>query len=81
MEPLDRVGGVCALPLTAGQSGKGEERVTGFLQAVGHRLALSRHFADEGSQALIDLRGRGGVDYVCIVGRDLFMQPIERVGQ
>jgi hypothetical protein len=43
MEPLDRVGGVCALPLTAGQSGKGEEAVTGFLQAVGHRLALSRH--------------------------------------
>ena len=78
MEPLDRVGGVCALPLTAGQSDKGEEAVTGFLRPP---PCIERPFADEGSQALLDLRGRGGVDYVCIVGRDLFMQPIERVGR
>ena len=39
MEPFDRVGGACALPLAAGQPGKGEEPVAGFLEAVGYRLA------------------------------------------
>jgi hypothetical protein len=69
------------LKRTVRQSGKGEEAVTGLLEAVGHGLAFEPPFADEGSPALPDLRRRGGVDNVGIVGWDLLMQPFGRVGE
>jgi hypothetical protein len=62
MEPFDSVGCACAFPLAAGQPGKGEEPVTGFLEAVGYRLASEPPFADEGPSALLDFRERVGVD-------------------
>jgi hypothetical protein len=37
MEPFDRVGGARALPLAERQLGKGEEPLTGLLEAVGDR--------------------------------------------
>jgi hypothetical protein len=43
MEPFDRIGGARALPLADRQPGKREEPIPGFLEAVGHRLHLSRH--------------------------------------
>ncbi len=68
MKPLDRVGGAHALPLAVRQSDKGEEPVTGFLEAVGYRLASEPPFADEGPSALPDFRERVGVDHVGVVG-------------
>ena len=81
MEPFDGVGGANALPLAARQLGEGEEPVTGLIEAVGYRLAFEPPFAEEGAAALLDLGGRGGVDHVVIVGRDLLVQPLGRMGQ
>jgi len=66
--PLDCIGGARALPLAGVQPGKGEEPVTGFLEAVGHCLAFEPPFADEGPPALLDLRGRDRVDHIGVVG-------------
>jgi len=35
-------------------AGEGEQPLPGFLEAVGHRLALQPPFAKEGSAALLD---------------------------
>src|SRR5436190_24206888 len=55
--------------------------ITGFLEAVGHRLAFEPPFAEEGTSALPDFRSLGGVDHVVVIGRDLLMQPLRRVGE
>jgi hypothetical protein len=55
MEPFDRVGGASALPLAARQPVEGEEPITGFLEAVGYRLAFEPPFAQEGAAALLVL--------------------------
>ena len=68
VEPFDGVGGARAFPLAGRQSGKAEEPVPGFLEAVGHRLALEPPFANEGPPALLDLGGRGRVDHIGVVG-------------
>src|SRR6266403_468757 len=57
------------------------EGSTGFLEAVGHRLAFEPPFADESPSALLDFRSRGGVDHVVVIGRDLLMQPLGGVGK
>src|SRR6516162_111611 len=81
MEPFDCIGGPRAFPLAGRQPGESEEPITGFLKAIGHCLALEPPFADEGSPALLDLRGRGSVDHVGIVGRNLLMQPLRYMGE
>jgi hypothetical protein len=73
MEPFDRIGGARALPLAERQPGKREEPITGFLEAVGHRLAFEPPFADESPSSLLDFRSRGGVDHIVVIGRDRLM--------
>jgi hypothetical protein len=48
------------------QPGKGEEPITGFLEAVGHRLAFEPPFADKSPSALLDFRRRGrlGIEWL-----------------
>src|SRR6516225_6968101 len=58
-----------------------KEPLTGLLEAVGDRPAFEPPFADEGSAARLDHSRRGGVDHVVVVGRDLVVQPLGRVGQ
>src|SRR5947209_14465172 len=67
--------------LADGQPGKGEQPVTGLLEAVGHRLAFEPPFADEGPSARLDFRSGGGVDHVVVVGRDLLVQPLGCVSE
>jgi len=67
--------------LAVRHSDKGEEAVTGLLEAVGHGLAFEPPFSDEGSPALLDRCRRGGVDHIGIFGRDLLVQPFGRVGE
>jgi hypothetical protein len=55
MEPFDCISCPRGLPLAGRQSGEGKEPVTGFLEAVGHRLALEPSFADEGPPAQVSL--------------------------
>jgi hypothetical protein len=56
VESFDRVGGARTLPLADGQPGKGEEPVTGLLEAVGHRLAFEPPSPDEGAPVRLDFR-------------------------
>jgi hypothetical protein len=63
-----------------GKSGKGERRSPASSRLSATALHLSRHLRMK-APALLDLRRRGGVDHVGIVGRDLFAQPFGRVGQ
>src|SRR5258707_2220831 len=81
MEPFDCIGGACTSPLAERQPGKGEEPLTGLLEAVGYCLAFEPPFAHEGAPALLDLCRRGGVDHVVIVGRALLMQPVGCMGE
>jgi hypothetical protein len=62
MESFDRIGGRCVPPLAGRQSDKGEEPITGFLEAVGHRLAFEPPFAGKGPPPHLDLLRRRGAD-------------------
>jgi len=55
--------------------------ITGFVEAVGDRLAFEPPFANEGAPALLDLGSGGRVDHVVIVGRNLLMQALADVGK
>ena len=70
-----------ASPLARRQAGEGEEAVAGFLQAVGDGAVTEPPLADEGLAARLDLLGRGGVDHVGVVGGDLLVQALGRVGE
>src|SRR5947207_10801290 len=60
---------------------EGEETVACLLQAVRHRFALEPPLAQEGLAASGDLRGRGSVDHVGVIGGDLVVQALGRVRQ
>ena len=81
VQPLDGVGGSCAFPLAGRQRGEGEEAVARFLKAVGDGEMVQPPLAQELLAPLLDLLRRVGVDHVVVVGRDLFMQPLGRVGE
>src|SRR5205807_9690572 len=63
------------------QASEGEEAVAGFLQAVGDGAVLEPPLADEGLAACLDFLGRGGVDHVSVVGGDLVVQTLGRMGE
>src|ERR1700719_3648036 len=65
----------------SGSRVKRKEPITGFREAVGHRLAFEPPLADEGGSALLDFCSRGGVDHVVVVSPNLLMQPLGRVGE
>src|SRR5829696_1770444 len=81
VQAFDGIGGARALPLARGQPRECEQVAAGFLQAVGDGAVPKPPFAQEGPPALLDLRGRRGVDHVGIVGRDLFVQPLRGMGE
>src|SRR5437660_6575729 len=76
VQPLDRVGGASAAPLTWRQPGKGEEPVAGFLQALGNGAVLEPPFVEEGLAARRDLLTRRRVDHVVVIGGDLIVQTL-----
>ena len=81
MQTLDCVRCSCASPLARRQAGEGEEAVAGFLQAVGDGAMTQPPLADEGLTAGLDFFGRGGVDHVGVIGGDLVVQTLGRVGE
>src|SRR5438046_2558517 len=81
VQPLDRVGGASAAPLTWRQPGKGEEPVAGFLQALGNGAVLEPPFVEEGLAARRDLLTRRRVDHVVVIGGDLIVQTLGCVRQ
>ena len=60
---------------------KANSALAGLLQAVGHGAALQPPLAQERLAPRLDLLRGLGVDHVGVVGRDLLMQPLRRVGQ
>lgn len=81
VQALDGVGGARALPLALRQPREGEEPVAGFLQAVGDRTMLQPLFADEGLAPGFDLLVCRRVDHVVVVGGDLLVEALGRMGQ
>src|SRR4051812_11921635 len=71
MQPLDGVRGPRRFPLARGQPGESEQRLAGFLQAVGDGAALQPPLAQVGTAPRLDLLRGLGVDHVGVVGRDL----------
>ena len=43
VQPLNGIGGACRSPLTIGQTGEGEQPVSGFLQVSATARHFSRH--------------------------------------
>ena len=62
-----------------GRRVKAKSLIAGLLQAVGDGSVPEPPFAQEGLPALLDVLGGGGVDHVGVVGRDLLVQPLDRV--
>src|SRR4051794_13689293 len=81
MQTLDRVRCSRASPLARRQAGEGEEALAGFLQAVGDGAVTEPPLSDEGLTAGLDFLGRGGVDHVGVIGGDLVVQALGRVGE
>jgi len=81
MEPFDGVGDTRVSPLAERQPGEGECRSRASSRLLATALHLSRHFANEGAPALLDLGSGGRVDHVVIVGRNLLMQALADVGK
>ena len=54
VQPFDCIGGARTLPLADGQSGEGEQPITGLLKAVGYRFAFEPPFANEGASTKLD---------------------------
>src|SRR5258708_25309427 len=63
------------------QRGESEKAIAGLLQAVGNGAVAQPPLAQEGFTALLNLLRRIRVDHICVVGRDLVMQPLGRVGE
>ena len=63
------------------QASEGEQGVAGLLEAVGDGAVPEPPLADEGLAPLFDLLGRRGVDHVGVVGGDLLVQALGRVGE
>jgi len=60
---------------------EGEQPIPRFLQAVGDGATFEPPFAKEGFSLGLDLLAGGGVNHVVVIGRDLLMQPVRRVGE
>ena len=63
------------------EAGKGEEPVTGFLEAVGHRPALEPPLAQESLAATLHLGGGLGVDHIPVVLGDLVLHVLLGMSQ
>src|SRR3954464_12077364 len=64
-----------------GGAGEGERAPAGFPQAVGGGAVTEPPLSDEGLTAGLDFLGRGGVDHVGVIGGDLVVQALGRVGE
>jgi hypothetical protein len=73
--------GANAAPLARGQPREGEEPIAGFLQAVDDSFVLEPPFAHEGLASCRDLLAGRRVDHIVVVGGDLLVQALGRVGQ
>ena len=60
---------------------EGEKAISRFLQAVGDGFAFEPPFSQEGFALGLDVFGCGGIDHVVVIGRDLLMQPVGRMGE
>src|SRR5205807_7690547 len=81
VQTLDRICGPGAAPLARRQPREGEEAIAGFFEAIGHRPTLEPPLADEGLAAALDLCRCRGVNHVRVVGGDLLVQTLGRVGE
>src|SRR6266542_2889416 len=81
VQTLDRIGGPGAAPLARRQPREGEEAIAGFFEAIGHRPTLEPPLADEGLAAALDLCRCRGVNHVRVVGGDLLVQTLGRMGE
>src|SRR5919202_349834 len=81
MQPLHGIRPPCRLPLAHRKAREREQSIPGLLQAVRDRPALQPPLAQERLAPLGYLGRARGVDHVRVVGRDLLMQPLGRVGQ
>ena len=68
-------------PLAWREAREGEQAISRFLQGVGDGSAFERPFTQEDLWFGLDLLAGGGVNHVGVVGRNLFVQPIRRVGE
>jgi hypothetical protein len=81
VQSFNRIRRPGAAPLARRQLGEGEELFVSFLEAIGNRPALKPPLADEGLAPGFDLLGRGRIDHVGVIGGDLVMQALGRVGE
>ena len=65
---VNLIRGPSRFPLTAGQSGEGQQPVSGFLQAVGNGTTSQPPLANDRFAARFYLLRRARVDYVVVVG-------------
>src|ERR1035437_385776 len=68
VQTFDRIRCADRFPLAFGEPREGEELVPRFLQAGGDRMAFHAPLADERLALRLNLRLRGGVDHVVVIG-------------
>src|SRR3984893_18864184 len=76
MQSLDRIRRAHAAPLAWRQASKGEQALSGLLQAVGDSTMLEPPFADKSLAAGLDLLRCRRVDHVVVIRGDLVMQAL-----
>ncbi|GBR74571.1 hypothetical protein AA700_0303 [Acidiphilium acidophilum DSM 700] len=64
-----------------GQASEGEEPIAGFFEAVGQAAAFQTPFGEEQPAPAHHLGTGFGVDHVVVVGGDLLVQGVWRMGQ
>src|SRR6516165_1619918 len=81
VQPLDGIGAPDRLPLLRRIAQEGEEPRAGLLQAIDDGLALQPPFAHERLALGLHLLDRLSIDHVGVVGAELVVQLLRRMGQ
>ena len=81
VQSLNRIRCADRFPLAFREAREGEEFVARFLQALCNRAAFHSPFANERLALDLDLRLRGGIDHMIVIGGDFLVQPVGRMSK